>query len=201
MSATVHHYYSLLSPWVYLGWPELTRLAEQLEFPVRDVLVQLPQVFKANGGVPGGQKSAAKQRYRDMELRRWSAYFGVEAMSHPRHHPFDDALASRLVLAATDDPERAPQLAYTFMQGLWRDDRDLADADTLRELVESEGLDADSLFAAAEHSAVQTRLDANTEEAIEQGVFGVPTYRIGDELFWGQDRLDFVERRLRESPE
>ncbi|PWG65519.1 2-hydroxychromene-2-carboxylate isomerase [Sediminicurvatus halobius] len=190
------HYCSLLSPWVFLGWPELEQIARRHGAELRHVFVRLPEVFEANGGVPGGKKSAAKQRYRDMELRRWSHLRGTEVNPHPDHHPFRDERATRLVLAAEDRGEDFTGLAYRMMRALWQENRNLADEKTLATLVRQHGLDVDALFDTADGSRVGERLDAQTREAIDAGVFGVPTYRLGDELFWGQDRLDLLERAL-----
>ena len=192
----IDHYCSLLSPWVFLGWPELEQIARRHELALRHVFVRLPEVFEANGGVPGGKKSPAKQRYRDMELRRWARFRGTEAMPRPAHHPFDDELATRLVLAAEDRGEDFAALAYRFMRGLWQEDRNLADEATLYTLIREQGLDPDALRTNADAEAVHDRLAAQTREAIDAGVFGVPTYQVGEELFWGQDRLDLLERAM-----
>lgn len=196
MSKEVIHYYSLLSPWSYLGWPPVARVAERRGGSVRNRLVRLPKVFQANGGVPGGKKSPAQQRYRLMELERWGAFRGVPLNPRPSHHPFDDDLASRLVVAAEIAGHDADALAYRFMQGLWRDDLDLADPEVLDRLVAEMGLDPAALAQTAKSPEVEQQLASNTDEAIEAGVFGVPTYRIDDQLYWGQDRVEFVERHL-----
>lgn len=192
----IDHYCSLLSPWVFLGWPELAQIARRHEAGLRHVFVRLPEVFEANGGVPGGKKSQAKQRYRDLELRRWARVRGTEVNPRPDHHPFRDEQATRLVLAAEDRGEDFAGLAYRFMRALWQENRNLADDDTLASLVRQHRLDVDALFDTAAGAAVGDRLAAQTREAIDAGVFGVPTYRLGDELFWGQDRLDLLERAV-----
>ena len=196
MAGEVHHFCSLLSPWVFMGWPRLEQVCRQAGVPVRHRFVDLPRVFQANGGVPGGKKSPEKQAYRLAELRRWSRRCGLDLVLQPAHHPFDAGLATRLVLAAEAREDDAPGLARRLMAALWLEDADLADPGTLRRLVEKAGLPPEPLFSAAEESEVHQRLEENTDDAIRLGVFGVPTYVYRGELFWGQDRLDFLAEAL-----
>ncbi|MGD8429574.1 MAG: 2-hydroxychromene-2-carboxylate isomerase [Ectothiorhodospiraceae bacterium] len=196
MQPVIDHFFSVLSPWAFLGWPEINRIAGQHGARLRNLPVDLPRVFQANGGIPGPKKSPAKQRYRDEELRRWGAFRGIDINPRPSHHPFDANLATRLIVAAEQDDEPASQLTYRLMQALWLEDRNLADAQALAELAREAGFDADALFAAADARETVDRVETNTQEAIDRGVFGVPTYFLGESMFWGQDRLDFVERGL-----
>ncbi|HKJ94434.1 MAG TPA: 2-hydroxychromene-2-carboxylate isomerase [Gammaproteobacteria bacterium] len=194
---TVTHFYSLLSPWAYLSWRDAVRITTQHGARLNHKLVTLPEVFEANGGEPASRKSEAKQRYREMELQRWAEFRGVSLRVKPTNHPFDDGLASRLVIAAEQDGDNGHRLAYAMMRKLWHDDADLSDQDMLRRVVSSEGFDTTALFDAAEQPQVRDKLAENTTLAIERGVFGVPTYAVGDQIYWGQDRLDFVERHVR----
>ncbi len=196
MSGEVHHFCSLLSPWVLMGWEGLEQICDDAGVPVRHRFVDLPRVFKANGGQPGGKKSPEKQAYRLTELRRWSRHRGLDLILQPAHHPFDAGLATRLVLAAEAREDDAAALARTFMGALWLEDANLADADALAELMRRAGLPPEPLFSAADEPEVRQRLEENTRDAIRLGVFGVPTYVYRGELFWGQDRLYFLAQAL-----
>jgi carboxymethylenebutenolidase len=88
------------------------------------------------------------------------------------------------------------QLAGALMRACWAEERDVADATTLAAIVREQGLDADALLGAEARDAARRRFDAYTQEAIDRGVFGAPTYVVDGELFWGQDRLDFLARKL-----
>jgi 2-hydroxychromene-2-carboxylate isomerase len=131
-----------------------------------------------------------------MELERWRKRLGVQLNLHPRFFPADDRLASRMVIAHQQQGGDIAALSGAVMAAVWQQERDIADPGTLREIAAGQGLDGAALLEAADTPEVQARYDENTRHAIESGVFGVPTVMIGDELFWGQDRLDFVDEAL-----
>jgi 2-hydroxychromene-2-carboxylate isomerase len=131
-----------------------------------------------------------------MELRRWRDLLGMPLNLHPQHFPVDEALAARMVIAHGQQGGDIAALSEAMLSAVWAEERNLADRDTLLEIAREQGADGRALLAAADGEAVHGEYRANTDAAIEQGVFGVPTFVIGDELFWGQDRLDFVARAL-----
>jgi 2-hydroxychromene-2-carboxylate isomerase len=131
-----------------------------------------------------------------MELRRWRDHLGVPLNLHPKYFPVDEAVAARMVIAHRQRGGDVAALSHAMLKAVWADERDLADRATLLELACEQGADGPALLDAAGDEAAQTEYQAKTQAAIEQGVFGMPTFVIGDELFWGQDRLDFVARAL-----
>jgi 2-hydroxychromene-2-carboxylate isomerase len=131
-----------------------------------------------------------------MELRRWRDHLETPLTLHPRHFPVDEVLAASMVIAHRQRGGDIAGLSEAMMRAVWAEERDLADRDTLLAIADEQGVDGAALLAATQDQAVRREYEANTAAAIEQGVFGVPTFVIGDELFWGQDRLDFVARAL-----
>jgi 2-hydroxychromene-2-carboxylate isomerase len=196
MSRQITVYYALQSPWTYLGWARLREIVERIGAAAHYRPIQSGRMFEASGTLPLAQRPRQRQAYRLMELRRWRDHLGVPLNLHPRNFPVDETLAARMAIAHRQRGGDVAALSQAMMAAVWVQERDLADRATLLEIAKEQGADGTALLAAAQNEAVQSQYDANTDAAIEQGVFGVPTFVIDDELFWGQDRLDFVARAL-----
>ena len=196
MSQQVTVYYALQSPWTYLGWARLREIVAQSGTAALYRPVQSGRMFEASGTLPLARRPKQRQAYRLMELRRWRDHLGVPLNLHPRYFPVEEALAARMAIAHRRRGGDIAALSQALMAAVWAEERDLADRATLLEIVRERGADGPALLDAAQDQAVQSEYEANTDAAIEQGVFAVPTFVIDDELFWGQDRLDFVARAL-----
>jgi 2-hydroxychromene-2-carboxylate isomerase len=196
MSRVLTVYYALQSPWTYLGWARLRELVARAGADARYRPIQSGPLFQASSTLPLAQRPRQRQAYRLMELRRWRDLLGVPLNLHPKHFPVDEDLAARMVIAHGRQGGDVAALSQAMLAAVWAQERNLADRDTLLEIARGQGADGPALLAAADEEAVHHEYRANTAAAIEQGVFGVPTFVIGDELFWGQDRLDFVARAL-----
>jgi 2-hydroxychromene-2-carboxylate isomerase len=196
MSKDLTVYYALQSPWTYLGWARLRELVTQTGASARWRPIQSGPMFEASGTLPLAQRPKARQTYRLMELRRWRDHLGVPLNLHPKHFPVDESLAARMAIAHRPRGSDVAALSQAMMAAVWAKERDLADRATLLEIAGAQGADGDALLDAAEDAAVLAEYEGNTRAAIADGVFGVPTFVVGDELFWGQDRLDFVARAL-----
>ena len=196
MAHRVTVYYALQSPWTYLGWQRWRELAARTGAEVHYRPIRMAPVFAASGGLPLAQRPQQRQAYRLMELERWRRHLDVPLNLHPRYFPVDEAGGAAMVIALGQQGGDVARLSQAMMAAVWAEQRDLADRATLLAIAAEQHEDGAALLAAAAGPAVQAAYDANTEAAIAAGVFGVPTFQIGDELFWGQDRLDFVARAL-----
>jgi 2-hydroxychromene-2-carboxylate isomerase len=196
MSKAVTVYYALQSPWTYLGWARLCDLVARSGASAHYRPVRSGPLFQASGTLPLAERPRQRQAYRLMELRRWRDHLDVPLNLHPKHFPVDEAPAARMVIAHRRQGGDIAALSGAMMRAVWAEERDLADRATLLAIAREQGVDGPALLEAAADPAVQSEYEANTRAAIEQGVFGMPTFVIGDELFWGQDRLDFVARAL-----
>lgn len=196
MTRQITIYYALQSPWTYLGWARLREIVAQSGAAAQYRPIQSGRMFEASGTLPLARRPKQRQAYRLTELRRWRDHLGIPLNLHPRYFPVDEALAARMVIAHRRRGGDIAALSQAMMGAVWAEERDLADRATLLEIAREQGADGPALLDAAQDQAVQGEYDANTDAAIEQGVFGVPTFVIDDELFWGQDRLDFVARAL-----
>ena len=196
MGRAVDVFFTHASPWTYLGWARFRELAGRTGASVTYRPIQMAPVFEASGGLPLAKRPRQRQANRLQELRRWRERLGIPINLEPRFFPVDDRAAAHLAIAHQQGGGDPGPLSQAIMAAIWEQERNVADSETLRSIVAEQGLDPDALFEVAADPAVQAIHDANTRLAIERGVFGVPTFAIGDELFWGQDRLDFVERAL-----
>ena len=196
MSKEVTVYYALQSPWTYLGWARLRELVARTGATAHYRPVQSGPMFEASGTLPLAKRPKQRQTYRLMELRRWREHLGIPLNLHPKYFPVDESLAARMAIAHRQRGGDIAALSLAMMVAVWTEERDLADRATLLQIAREQGVDGPALLDAAQDPAVQDEYDWNTQAAIEQGVFGMPTYVIDGELFWGQDRLDFVARAL-----
>jgi 2-hydroxychromene-2-carboxylate isomerase len=132
-----------------------------------------------------------------VEIDRWAAYRGAPVMGHhPTHHAHDLTLSNCALIAAAEQGADVDALAHAILQAHWRDDADFDDAEVLAALAQSVGAAPEPLLTAARSEAVLATYARNTEEAIARSVFGAPTYFVDGEMFYGQDRLAFVEAAL-----
>ena len=197
MTMTVDYYFSPQSPWTYLGHARLVHLAQGAGATVRVLPADYAQVFAVSGGLPLPKRAAQRQAYRLVELKRFSEHLGLPLNVQPRHFPVAGDPSAKLLVAVeqADGSEAALDLAGRVFAACWVQERDIADAATLAELLAEAGLPAARLAASNEAPALQ-RYAANTAQAIAAGVFGAPSYVVDGEIFWGQDRLDYLARRL-----
>lgn len=197
MRRTVDYYFAPQSPWMYLGHARFTDIAQRAGADVRVRPVDYGQIFAVSGGLPLPKRAPQRQAYRLVELRRFSEALGIPLNPEPRHFPVAGDPAGWLitVVADQDGADAAMRLTGAVGRAIWMQERNVADDSVLTELLEENGLDALRL-GQSKQADVKTRYDENTRLAIDTGVFGAPSYVIDGEIFWGQDRLDFVERRL-----
>ncbi|MDZ7589866.1 MAG: 2-hydroxychromene-2-carboxylate isomerase [Rubrivivax sp.] len=195
--ATVDYYLAPQSPWTYLGHERFARIARQAGAAVNVKPMDLGKIFPVSGGLPLGQRAPQRQAYRLVELARFRDALSLPLNLQPKFFPVPGDPAARLIVAVdqADGHDAAMQLTGRVLAAVWAQERDVASNATLAELLAECGLPAERL-AASGAPEVQARYERNTQQAIEVGVFGSPSYVIEGEIFWGQDRLDFVERRL-----
>ena len=198
MSKTVEYFLAPQSPWAYLGHPHFMEVVKKTGATVLLKPADVNKIFAASGGVPVGQRPPQRQAYRLDELRRWSAHLQRPLNLHPTFFPVPGDLAAKLIIAAlhAGGTDKALALAGALGSAVWAEEKNIADADTLVAIANGVGLDGAAVLKLTDSEAVAADYARNTEEAIEAKVFGVPWYRVDGEGFWGQDRLDFVERLL-----
>ncbi len=197
MTTTIDYYFAAQSPWAYLGHARFAAMAAQAGSAVRVLPVDFGKVFAVSGGLPLGKRAPQRQAYRLVELRRFADHLGLAMQVQPKYFPVAGDDASRLIIAVdmADGAAAALRLTGTLLAAVWAEQRDIADAQVLAALLQENALAAERL-AQSREPAAQARYDENTQSAIDAGVFGAPSYCVDGEIFWGQDRLDFLQRRL-----
>ena len=193
---TIDYYFSPPSPWSYMGHDRLMAIAARHGAQVEPRPFSLSAIFPKSGGLPLKQRAPQRQAYRLTELQRWSDYLELPLNVHPKYFPVADEPASLMIAAAIDSDgnDAALRLARAVYRAVWVEDRDIADRDTLVQLAQECQLDGEALYAA--RADAQERYDLYTQQAGEHQVFGAPWYVYQGESFWGQDRLDFLDRAL-----
>jgi 2-hydroxychromene-2-carboxylate isomerase len=198
MPLHIDYYASLNSPWTHLGAARIEAMAMAHGASLRIYPVDFGTIFANSGGLPLPRRSPQRQAYRLQELRRWREHLGVPINIQPKHFPASEAQSASCVIALreTMGDQPAIKLAHAVLKAVWQDEKDPGDSATLAELIKGVGLDADAVMQLGADPKWEERRKADTQAALDRGVFGAPSYVIGDEIFWGQDRLPFVERRL-----
>ena len=198
MAKTIDYYFSPNSPWSYLGHDRLAIIARKHRAKIDLKPVDYAQIFPVTGGLPVAKRAPARQQYRLVELARWRDQNHLQLNTEPKFFPYDPALASLLLVAANDNLGETLAMLITsaIYKGCWVQERDMADPEELYDIIKSQGLDTSELLASASSDENRARYQALTDEALARGVFGAPTYFYNDEMFWGQDRLDFLDQAL-----
>lgn len=200
MSKTIDYFFVPQSPWTYFGHARFVRMATEASATVRIKPMDLGKIFPLTGGLPVGQRSAQRQAYRLVELRRFADHLQMPLNLHPKFFPVAGDDAARLLIAVDqqDGVDAAMRLCGAVLSAVWAQERNIADPAVLSELLQEQHLDASRLAQAAT-APVQTAYEQYTDQALALGVFGAPAYVFNGELFWGQDRLAFLEQRLQSS--
>ncbi len=198
MSLVIDYYLAPQSPWTYFGHARLVQMAQQAGATVRIKPMDLGgQIFPATGGLPVGQRPPQRQAYRLVELQRFSHFLHMPFNLKPKFFPVAGDDAARLIIAVDqhDGVDAALKLCGAVLAAVWVQERDIADASVLQAILKEQGVAADR-WEAAKAPPAQEAYMAYTRQAMDAGVFGAPSYVVDDEIFWGQDRLDFLQRRL-----
>jgi 2-hydroxychromene-2-carboxylate isomerase len=198
MTKTVDYYLAPMSPWTYLGHQRFVHMVKAAGATVRVMPMDLGKVFPISGGLPLGKRAPQRQAYRLVELARFSQALNLPLNLHPKFFPVAGDPASKLIIAVDMHHGAEAALAITgaVLAAVWHQERDIADATTLGILLDEQQLDA-ACLALSDTPEVQARYDSYTQNAIDAQVFGAPSYVIDGEMFWGQDRLDFVSTALK----
>jgi 2-hydroxychromene-2-carboxylate isomerase len=198
----VELFYSLSSPWAYLGGPKqddiVRRQGVQLVLKPYDFHVAVPKT----GGIALRTRPEARKSYHALELDRWRKFLEMPMNLVPKYYRQDgqppnwNKSAGWMVIAAQQAGLDANRLSFAILRALWAEERDIADPSVRKAIGDENDLDGEFLVAQELTPAVQDEYIKNTSDAVEVGIFGSPIYVFKGERFWGQDRLDFLERAL-----
>ncbi len=196
MKKTVHYFHSLSSPWAYMGWPKFRSLIDKHSL---EVIVRPTRIVPPNGGIPLLSRPDARRRYHEVELERWRKRLNMPLALRPKHYPTQNEFCARMVIAADKlgwGQDKVLALSHALLHALWSEEKDVKDAAVRVATANTLGLDGAKLLALQDTPDVMAAWKASEEEAQARGIFGTPTWVYNDVLFWGQDRLDFLDEAL-----
>ncbi|MBE0623861.1 MAG: 2-hydroxychromene-2-carboxylate isomerase [Burkholderiales bacterium] len=194
MAKTVEFFFDFGSPYTYLAYKALPAIAAARGAQILWRPMLLGGVFKATGN-HSPVEIPAKGKWLGQDLQRWAARYGAVFRNNP-HFPINTLVLMR---GAAGMQLRGPDFGKyveAIFRAMWEEPRNLGEPRELAEVLRQAGFDADAFLALVSDAAVKEQLRINTEEAVARGVFGAPTFFVGEEMFWGQDRLDFVAEAL-----
>jgi 2-hydroxychromene-2-carboxylate isomerase len=195
MAHTVEFYFDVGSPAAYLAWAQLPRIAEETGARIDYRPFLLGGVFQATGN-RSPMEVPAKGRYVQADLERFARRYGVPFRHNP-HFPINTLALMRAALGLQmREPEKFLPFVDAVYRAIWVDRKDMNDAATVAAVLQAAGFDAQQVLALTADPEVKERLKTVTQEAVARGVFGAPTFFVGDHMFWGQDRLEFVKEAL-----
>ena len=190
MTQLIELFYDFRSPYSYLAFTQLREMDVDIALRPMNIL----KVMEKVGNVPTTITCAAKGRYARLDLARWAQRYGL-TLNPSNMRDNDGDACSRAVLAA-GSPAEGAAITLALYRACWSEGKSLATTDDILAVVEAAGLDPAPIAARIDSPDVVAQLDANTDEAAERGVFGSPTIFVGDTMFFGNDRLNFVREQL-----
>ncbi|MGQ3075216.1 MAG: 2-hydroxychromene-2-carboxylate isomerase [Ferrovibrionaceae bacterium] len=192
--ARLEFFFDVGSPTAYLAYTQLPGIASRTGAEIRYRPILLGGVFKATGNRAPGEV-APKGAYMLRDLQRYAARYGVPYAHNP-NFPINTILMMRGAVAA-QRLDLLPAYLGAIFAGMWVEQAPMQDPQEVGRRLVAAGIDVSTLLPLTEDQSVKDELRINTEEAVRRGTFGAPTFFVGDEMFFGQDRLDFVEDELR----
>lgn len=197
MTRSIDYYFSLQSPWAYIGDAPFHKVASAHGLTVNYKPMPLLDVFSETGGLPLAKRHPARQRYRLVEMQRWRDKRGLAFHLSPAHWPFSPRLADGTVIAAVEGGHPVAPLLARLYSAIWEDQLDLTNEATLVKLADAVGLPGGQLVERAASAEIGAIYERNRQDAIGIGVFGSPAYVLNGEVFWGQDRIDLLDDALK----
>ena len=194
---TIDYFMSHGSPWSFLGHNQFIQIAKNYNVQVNMYPVNYGEIFPISGGLPVSKRPPQRQNIRLQELQRWSKFLKINLNAEPTYFPSKSMLPSLIIIASQiKKTNKDFEIANKIMNALWVEDLDIDDEYVLKSILEKMGLNSEDILLCANGEECLNNMQEYTKLAIQKGVFGAPTYIIDDQIYWGQDRLDFVEMHL-----
>jgi 2-hydroxychromene-2-carboxylate isomerase len=195
MTKAVEFYFDVGSPAAYLAWVQLPKVAQEARAEIEYRPFLLGGVFQATGN-RSPMEVPAKGQYMQDDLARFARRYGVEFRHNP-YFPINTLTLMRIVLGLQmREPDRMRTCVDALYRALWVEAKNMNDPATVGAVLQQAGFDPEKLLALASDPSIKDRLKTETQEAVSRGVFGAPTFFVNNQMFWGQDRLDFVKEAL-----
>jgi 2-hydroxychromene-2-carboxylate isomerase len=196
MPNSIDYFFTSVSPFAYLGHDALLEISLRHGCKVNFRPFNLGGVWASSGAVPLPQRPAVRQRYRLIELQRFAEYRGIDLNLAPAHFPVDPTLADHCAIAVSESGADPAGFVRTVCEAVWTRDLNIADMGVLADLLAAAGLESSAILAKADSDAIAEIRDENTKAAVAFDAIGAPSYVYKGEVFWGQDRLDYLDRMI-----
>jgi 2-hydroxychromene-2-carboxylate isomerase len=194
------YFYSVASPWSYLGIKRLKEISKKYSAQIIEKPIDLVgKVFVATGGTPVPQRHISRQNYRLLELKRWGEFLNIKINQKPKFFPPKDPHLPALFCLASIDMGINMDFSSKVLEHLWVKENDISNIDTLKLIADDLKIIFEELNKLATSDKIKKIYEANTQEAINMNIFGVPSYVYNNEIFWGQDRLELLEYSLKKN--
>ena len=197
MPAVIDYFLTSVSPWTYLGHRLTQEVAARHGATLNVRPVNLGDMFKVSGQVSLADRTPVRQRYRMLELQRFADLRGRKVNLRPKHFPTNPALADHTIIAVIEGGQSPFDYMDRVFSAVWADEREIADAAVLADLLAASRLDAKAVQERANSAEVAAIRAANTQAAIDADATGVPSFVLNGEAFWGQDRIDLLDHALK----
>ncbi len=194
------YFYSVASPCAHLGNKRLIEISKKYSVEIIEKPIDLVgKVFVATGGVPVPQRHISRQNYRLLELKRWGEFLNIKINQKPKFFPPKDPHTPALFCIASIDMGIKIEFGMKVLEQLWAQENDISNLETLKFIANDLKINFEDLNKLAMSDKIKNIYEANTQEAINMNIFGVPTYIYNNEMFWGQDRLELLEYSLKKN--
>lgn len=192
----IDYYFAPMSGYAYLGHARLLNIAAQTGAQVVYHPLDMAEVFEAAGSFPPAKYPTVRQHHRKADMVRWAQKLSLPINPTPKFWPTPMPLACRVIVAAKHLRLDQGAVTQAILLAVWTHDLDISDASDVSTALKRQGIEPDPILAAAQEADLIAETKAITRDAIELGIFGSPTYVIGGDWFFGQDRLEFLKDRL-----
>ena len=196
MSANIDYYFTHTSPFTWLGHSQLVEIADKHSKVINFKPVNLMDVWDISGAVPPVARPPVRQRYRLIEIKRIAEMRGVPIIATPSNFPTNPELADRSAISICETGGNPAEFTFSVGEALWTQDRQIADEAVIADILTRTGHDAAAILAAAKSPKTAEIRAANTIAANKADAVGAPAYVYKNEVFWGQDRLDYLDQMI-----
>ncbi|WP_276118029.1 2-hydroxychromene-2-carboxylate isomerase [Pararhizobium qamdonense] len=193
MTRIVEYFFSIGSPWSYIGFDAFVELAAKNGVEIKPYLTT---VVEENGGIFSRNRPQARRSYWTRDLKRWARVRGKELILENRPELSDPAPASLIIIAAYLDGQDWIGLTRALQQAFWSEAKDIGQPQVRQAIADAAGFDGAALLKRQADDDVRAKWAADRDHAVETGVFGFPTFLYDSEIYWGQDNLPFLERHV-----
>lgn len=198
LNMKIDYYYSVMSPFTYLGSERFISLVEKYNIEVEEKPFDIiGEIFANTGGIPVPKRHPSRQKYRLVEIERVGKKLNIPVNPKPKFFPLSDPhLPAKFILASNKLGNKL-HFSNTCLKYLWSQEKDISDMKILEEICMSLNLNFEEMQDIASSPEIQNQYETNSQQAISSDVFGAPSYVYNSEVFWGQDRLDYLEDALK----